>query len=204
MLQIWIKRSFMKSQLFHLPQPNYLRSMACKLSWSRAAVMNEVTRKDGFPASDIPCLVYALLPAAFSPGVKHLPGCARDSSSPTERNLSLADPQSHLGAPWVGTAMQEGGAHYLLGGLSQGADWVRACLFPKIKGARREKEPWARWPGWGREESVPPESALPLTNRRGKILDGVWHQPFPFPKSCPEAAIVGSSHCKCDQVNLSN
>lgn len=89
--------------------------------------MNQAAMEYGFAALDIPCLIDVLLPAALSPGVKHLPDCIRDSTSPTERNLSLADSQSHLGAPRVGTAapqsfiqwrVKEGGAHYLLGGLS--------------------------------------------------------------------------------------
>lgn len=66
--------------------------------------MNQAAMEYGFAALDIPCLIDVLLPAALSPGVKHLPDCIRDSTSPTERNLSLADSQSHLGAPRVGTA----------------------------------------------------------------------------------------------------
>lgn len=66
--------------------------------------MNEVAKEYGSPVLDIPYFIYALLPAAFSPGVKHLPHSAKDSDVPTVNSSSVADPHGNLGASWVRTA----------------------------------------------------------------------------------------------------
>lgn len=64
---------------------------------------NDVAMEYGFSALAIFCLLSALLPAAFSPGLKSLLYSARDSTAPTVNSPSVADPCSHLGAPWVRT-----------------------------------------------------------------------------------------------------
>lgn len=61
--------------------------------------MNEVAKEYGFPALNRPCFIYALLPAASSPGVKHLPDFAKDNASPTLNSPSVANSHGNLGAP---------------------------------------------------------------------------------------------------------